>query len=121
MKIKLQDGIIVATYPKGMHLDMETAKRLLAVRLEMQAGKAYPLLIHINGLISNSKDVRMFMAEEGIEGVSIGAFVVKKKHEEILVNLFLTIDSPKVPTRVFSEEKDAVLWIKQEMSKMPLN
>lgn len=113
VEARIEDGIFIASYPKGMNLDLDAAKRVVSERLVMQGGRSYPLVIHINGLIASSKEVRTFMADEGIRGVSLGAFVVEKKYEEMLVNLFLSIDVPKVPTRVFDNEKDAIAWINE--------
>ena len=111
MKARIENGIVIAGFPESTRLTLETAKKLLAQRLQLQNGKSYPVIIHLNGVISKSKTVRMFMAKEGIEGILMGAFVVKRKYEEILITMFLTIDTPKVLTRVFCNEEDAVTWI----------
>lgn len=111
--VKITDGILIAECRENIHLNMEMAKKIVADRLTLQAGKSYPVVIHMNGLISNSKSVRMFMAAKGSEGISMGAFIVKKRYEEVLVNLFLAIDSPKVPTGIFKNEPDAIAWIKR--------
>lgn len=111
--VKISDDILIAECRENIHLNMDIARQIVADRLKLQAGKSYPVVIHMNGLISDSKSVRMFMAAEGAEGISMGAFVVKKRYEEILVNLFLAIDAPKVPTSVFSNEQDAIAWIKE--------
>lgn len=112
--VKITDGILIAECLNNTLLDLDKAREIVANRLKLQAGKSYPVIIHMNGLFSDSKSVRMFMATEGAEGISMGAFVVKKRYEEVLVNLFLAIDAPKVPTGIFNNEPDAIAWIKEK-------
>ena len=111
INMRIEDGILITGFPDSTRLSLEIAKKLVAQRLSAKLDKPYPIVIHLNGVISESKVVRVFMAKEGIEGISLGAFVVKKKYEEILINMFLTIDAPKIPTRVFCNEADAITWI----------
>lgn len=113
ISVKISDGILIAECLRNTHLDLDKARKVVADRLKLQAGKSYPVIIHMHGLLSDSKSVRMFMATEGAEGISMGAFVVKKRYEEVLVNLFLAIDAPKVPTGIFNNEPDAIAWIKE--------
>lgn len=109
--VKITDGIVIAACHKNVNLNLDLAKKIVAERIRLQDGKSYPVVIHMNGLLPNSKSVRAYMAKEGTEGISMGAFVVKKRYQEILINLFLTIDAPDVPTRIFHNEEDAIAWI----------
>lgn len=114
MNIRLQNGIVIGEYPKGLKLGLNEARRFVDKRLDLQAGKDYPVIIHLNNVICTSRSVRKFLVTEGIRGITRGAFVFRNKYEEILIRFFILIDAPKVPTRIFASEEEAINWIKGE-------
>lgn len=111
IQIKIENDILFAYFTEGVHLNITNVKKIVTDRLKKQNGKTYPIIIHINGLTLDSKEIRTFMATAGIEGVSHGAFVVKNVYERNLVIFFLSIDNPPIPTAIFSEEESAIKWI----------
>jgi hypothetical protein len=115
IKTRIENGILISEYENGMHLDLVEAKQLVADRLKLQAGKSYPVVIHLNNVKSNSKAVRTYMAKEGTEGISHGAFIVKNFYEKVFINFFLLVDAPKVPSRVFQTEEEAIKWLQAEI------
>lgn len=114
IKTRIENGILIAEYAHGSKIDLESAKQMVNERLLLQDGKNYPVVVHLNGIISNSKAVRSYMAKEGIEGISYGAFVAKNLYEKVFINFFLLVDAPKVPTRVFQTEEEAIKWLQTE-------
>jgi hypothetical protein len=115
IKTRIENGIFIGEYENGIQLDLEIAKKMVADRLKLQAGKSYPAVIHLNNVKSNSKAVRTYLATEGIEGISHGAFVVKNFYERVFINFFLLVDVPKVPSRVFQTEEEAIIWLQAEI------
>ena len=67
IKTRIENGILIAEYAHGSKIDLESAKQMVNERLLLQDGKNYPVVVHLNGIISNSKAVRSYMAKEGIE------------------------------------------------------
>lgn len=121
MKLTINKGILFAEYNKNALIDLETAKQLVAQRLELQEGKTYPAIVHLNGVTSQSKAVRSYMAKEGIKGISHGAFIVKTLYEKVFISFFLLVDAPKVPSRVFQNEEEALQWLRSEMESINQN
>ena len=115
-KLEIRDEIVFATFPKGLKLDLDKTKKMVEERLALQAGKCYPLVLHLNGFISNSKDARKYMSNEGIKDILMGAIIVKKKYEEVVINVLLNIDRPAIPVKVFLQEHDAIRWINEYRS-----
>ena len=114
IQLTIQDDILIGNYTPDMRLNIETAKKLVAMRLLYQNGRDYPVIIHINGLLPDSKEVRIYMATTGIKGITQGAFVAKNIYENVLLQFFLSVDKPNVPSKVFAKEEEAVQWIKEE-------
>jgi hypothetical protein len=110
-ELELRDDIVFASFPKGMILNLDKAKEMVEQRLALQAGQPYPLVLHLNGFITNSKDARKYMANEGIKDISMGAIIVNKKYEEVVINVLLAFDQPAIPVKVFLHEDEAIQWI----------
>lgn len=117
--VRIEDGIMIAAFNHGIKIDITTAQQVVALRMKMQEGKKYPVVVHVNGVISDSKNVRTFLAGIGAEGISHGAFVVKNEYEKNLIHFFLKVDAPPVPTCICSDEKEAIAWIKAQLDSAP--
>lgn len=117
MQVVLQEDVLIARFSQNMNLDLDAAKQLVAERLKMQNGKTYPMIVHLNGFMVFSKSVRSYMATVGIEGISRGAFIAVSLQERVFLNFFLLVDAPRIPTKVFTKEADAIKWIRQETVK----
>lgn len=113
VSFEIKDNILFARNSDSIFLDIATAKSVVKQRLDLQAGKTYPYVMHLNNLKVESKEVRMYMATEGTKGLSCGAFVVKNNRERILLNFFLMVDKPALPSRFFTNEADAIEWAKK--------
>lgn len=110
---RIHEGIVFGRYPKDLYINLDIAKQLVAERLILQNGKSYPAVIHLNGMRMASKEARAYMAKEGVTGITMGAFVVGSSIERVILNFFLTLEKPPVPAKAFTNEEDAVKWIKE--------
>ena len=116
-KFHFREDILVATYKQKLEVDLETAKQLVADRLTFQNRKECPVVIYMNGIKASSKEARIYMGKEGIQGITIGAFVVRNTIEQVILNFFLSIEKPPVPAKAFTSEEDAVSWIREIQKK----
>lgn len=110
--IKIENGIVICVYHPGEVLTLEVAKKLVNRRLELQDNKDYPVLFHIS-LNKATKSARNYMKKEGIEGIISGAFIVDSILTKSILNFFLMVSKPKVPAKLFTERKDALIWLEQ--------
>ena len=76
-------------------------------------GISYPVLANIKGVKSITKEAREYLAEEGTRLVKAGAIIIGSPLNKMLGNIFLTINNPKVPTKLFTDEKEAKEWLRQ--------
>ena len=92
------------------------AKEVVENRINFTHNKDVPILINDNGLTSIDKDARAYLSsDDGIKGLKAGALVTNSIFGRHLANFFIKISviKPKIPTRLFSDEKEAVKWLKQ--------
>ncbi|MEO9531580.1 MAG: hypothetical protein ABJG68_14860 [Crocinitomicaceae bacterium] len=115
MKLELKNGILYGTF-KADSIDLNIAKKIVETRLQFINGRSYPMIFQQDGLKSINKEARnYFNSDLGIKGVSAGAIIAKNVFEAHLANFFIKISAikVKVPTKVFKDEKEALLWLKQ--------
>lgn len=115
MEFTIEDGILYGKLigPDKLVMDLEMAKAIVKERLELSNGKDYPVVLDLDKLSMTDKSVRDFMNKEGTEGIKAGAIVTKKIFVKHIMNFFLKVSKPEVPAKLFSDEKEAVKWLKK--------
>ena len=115
MRLEWRGGIIRGTYKKGP-ITLDLAKQVVQNRLKFADYKDVPIMIGENGLKSIEKEAREYLSsDEGIQGLKAGAIVTKSIFSRHIANFFIRISviQPKIPTRLFSTEEEALQWLKQ--------
>jgi len=75
--------------------------------------KKVPVLIVGGAFTSLSKDAREFMAtEESLKYSLCEAFLLSSLPQKILINFYIKINKPLVPTAIFSDKEKALNWLK---------
>jgi hypothetical protein len=108
-----QDGILRGRYAEDLDVSLDIAKELVESRITYSEGKTCPLLIDMKGIKSATPEAREYLATIGATHVKAGALIVGSKMNMALGNIFLMIDKPLVPTRLFTDEERAIGWLRQ--------
>jgi len=70
-----------------------------------------PVVIIGGSFTSTSSEARKFMASaESLKYSKCEAFVLNSLPQRILINFYIRIDKPLVPTKVFKTKEEAILW-----------
>jgi len=113
LKMWTEDGILYCVYNDKLEIDLEIAKQCVANRIEFSEGESYPVWVNMKGVKSATKSAREYLADEGSYLVKAGALVIGSPLTRILGNVFLLVNKPKVPTRIFTDEEQATEWLRQ--------
>lgn len=115
---EMEGDLLIATYKKGVrHVNRAMAEEIVADRLAFQGGKPVHLLIQEMGGADFSKEARAYFASEnGIEGLLSIAILAKNWITYGTASFILSIQRPRVPTRIFRDRKDAMEWLKKQMA-----
>ena len=98
--------------------NLDTAKQFLSERLALTKGKTYPLVFNCRNIEIFSMEAQRFEStDEGLEGVSLLTGIVKTKIQKILGNLFILLQKPKVPLKMFDNKEDCIKWIEKQKLK----
>jgi hypothetical protein len=111
--LDIENGIASLKFKNGMSVDLAEAVELVKLRLKLQKGKTYPILIDLNNIQFGTFKAREYMAKEGLVGISAGAFLVTNNVEKLVLNFFLKLNKPNLPTRTFYKERDALTWLEK--------
>lgn len=108
----MEEDIICCKYADDLHVSLEIAKSCVEGRIFFSKGKSSALLIDMRGIKSITKDARKYMASVGATLVTAGALITGSPLNRTIGNIFLTIDKPPVPTKLFTNEQKARQWLK---------
>lgn len=112
--IQLRDDHILHLHLKSRsHIDMQVARDILEAMRMLGHGKKYPVLIDAGELVNIDPRVRVFSAgEEGNLYTLADAIAYHSLAQKLVASFYVTHDKPVVPTKTFSEKKDAIEWLK---------
>jgi hypothetical protein len=113
IKVELVDKILIATW-KCSFVDIHIAKEVVSSRINVMQGERYPALVKITSVKDSTKEARDFLAsQKGCEGVIAMAIYVESILEIMVANLFIYLNKPIIPTKVFKDELKARAWLFQ--------
>lgn len=108
-----EEGFLCGRYAQNLHLSLEAAVSVVESRIFFAKGNSYPLLIDMRGIKSTTRQARAYMATVGSTLVKAGALITGSTINRTLGNIFLSIDKPLVPTKLFTNEESAKEWLRQ--------
>ena len=102
---------------KTFHFTLENIRELYTVIGKLANYKRLPTLADLRNVaeVNASAEVKKFAASnpESIKARSANAILVSSFFNRLIVNIYLSINKPIVPTRLFNDEKEAIKWIKK--------
>lgn len=111
-EIWIEDGIVFNIYKPNLVLTLDVAKLLVEDRLKVSNGVSRPLFADISELVSVDRNARRYLSREGGKLVDAGAFLVTSPISKFAGNIFMKIDKPSVPMRLFTSKERAIDWLK---------
>jgi len=108
-----EDGIVRAVAPPGAEDTLAKARASL-VQIGMACGGTpRPVLVDIRWIKSATLEARRFWSSDALRGVvSAVALVVASPVSRVMGNFYIGINHMHVPTRMFTDEAEALAWLK---------
>jgi hypothetical protein len=108
------DGICRGRARVGHDEDLDGAMALVALLRRVGRGAPLPLLMDIREGRSITREARAYLAgEEAQAVVQAGALLVSSGVSSVIGNFFIRLARPRVPTRLFTDEGEAIAWLRQ--------
>lgn len=113
-KIKIVDKIIQIEFEQNTVLTLKLAKALVKQRLEVSNQTDFRLYIDIRNVISIDEQTRRYLAgSEGTQNAIAAAIHVENPLSKFLANLFIKVDKPLKPIKLFTQKRKALIWLKK--------
>jgi hypothetical protein len=109
-----EDGITyVATNSSVRHELLDDAKENVTTISRINGGKPTPVLVDIRSGQSIDREIRdYYSSKNGLLVIKALALLVESPITQIMANIFINMNQPSVPTRLFTSEAAAVTWLK---------
>lgn len=111
-EIWFEDGIIFTVFKKNTVLDLPLSQIAVATRLKVSQGTHAPMFVDLRNVFYTDTKARKYMAtREAVEYITAGAFLIDNEIMKLAGNIFIKIDKPLVPVKLFTDEAKALLWL----------
>ena len=108
-----EEGIIRDKLKEGSVIELKEAKEEIAAYSSFCKEKKRPQLVDIRGVKSVSAEARNYFAgEELAEAVCAIAGIIGSPLSRIMGNFFLGLNKPSFPSKLFTSEEEALIWLR---------
>lgn len=107
----IRNSILFFEYKPNIVIDLTVAHQIVADRIQMQNEKAYPILCDIRGVVDSDKSARDYLAQSGSVLTKAVSIVANQSVSLIMTSFYIKICKPSVPTRIFTDESSALVFL----------
>ena len=112
-KVVLRDDGIIQYSVKPLTLKIEDAKEIVEAIGALGKQKQYPVLMSTVHDSSVNSEARFYAASKEANIYTIAlAVVVQNIAQTIIGNTYIKINKPIKPTKLFTKDEDAIIWLK---------
>lgn len=110
----IENGIGYQVYKPGLEITIDIARQMVIKRVEAFNGVARPVFVDIRNLVSIDGESRKYFAsKEAGQLILAGAIYMNNPITKWFGNVFLTLDRPQPPARLFTDRNKALNWLEQ--------
>ena len=110
----IRDHILIGTYRKELHIDLDIARQIVAERIRFTKGKKMAAMILSEGVSTIDKPAREYLAsEKGTEGLLASAIVVSSPFDFLMGKFFLKVNKARIPSKICYSTSQAEKWLQQ--------
>jgi hypothetical protein len=114
----LKSNIVKIKFRQNIQAGVEDIKQNHQAARKVAKGKRHLVLLDVRGFVIGTKDARTFCASQTPVPYRIAvATLVNSLAVQLRCNAFIKFNKPKIPTRIFSEEQEAINWLREFSKK----
>lgn len=98
-------------------IDIDTLKKMTETGDSWNGDKLCANLVDLRDMLFIDSKTRDYAAAQYREHVAGQAILIDSKISSYFANIFLKFSRPKVPTKLFTLEEDAIKWLKGQIAK----
>jgi hypothetical protein len=101
-------------YKPGLVMNIDNARKMVSDRLKVSNGITRPLLLKARNFISMDRaTMKFYKTKEVVQHVTCAAFILDSALGTLAGNIFLALEKPLVPTKIFKDEQKALEWLEK--------
>jgi hypothetical protein len=108
----IDNGILYFKYKPKVVINLSAAQRIVADRIQFQNEIVYPIFCDIRGIMDSDKAARDYLAQSGSILAKAVGLIGHQSISLIMTSFYLKISKPRVPTRIFTDESAALIFLK---------
>jgi hypothetical protein len=109
----IHNEILFFKYKPNVVINLIAAQRIVADRIQLQNEIAYPIFCDIRGIVETDKAARDYLAQSGSILTKAVSLVGHHSISLSLTSFYLTICKPSVPTKLFTDESAALIFLEK--------
>jgi hypothetical protein len=110
----VSNGILFAEYKPGLVMNLEIAKQMVNDRIKVSNGISRPMFLDVRNLVSTDRaTMKYYKKKEVIQYVSSCALITGNALGSLAGNIFLTLERPLIPTKLFTDQGKALEWLEK--------
>lgn len=114
--VEYENQIIYLRLKEGAEIDLENTLEQYAAQKDLTKNTFYGVLVDARNFVTMDKASRNFMsAYTNPHRVATALLTPHNLATRFLANIYLKLDKPKIETKMFGEENEAVMWLKSKL------
>jgi hypothetical protein len=110
----IENGIGFQVYKPNLEITIDVARKMVEKRISSFNGISRPVLVDIRNLASVDREsMKYFATREAGELIRAGAIYMNNPITRWFGNIFLTLDQPITPARLFTNKAKALNWLEK--------
>lgn len=110
----IEDGIGFQVYKPNLVIDISVATTMVNRRIEAFNGITRPVFVDVRNLVSiDNASRKYFASREAGQLITAGAILLDNPINSWLGNVFLLLDQPITPAKLFTRKDKALQWLQQ--------
>ena len=120
LRLFIEDGVFYLEYISDINFDKDVALKSVEVVngfLEGNLATDIPIVVKSDNFnpIFTLAGRQILSSKEATKYFSCAAIVAKNSFQKLIGNLYITISKPNMPTKLFSNEADALTWVDKQL------
>ncbi|NDP27743.1 MAG: hypothetical protein GZ087_10005 [Flavobacterium sp.] len=107
----IEGTILYFIYKDSVNINLAAAECIVADRIQFQNDVAYPVFCDARGIVSMDKPARDYLAKSGSLLTKAVGLLVSEQVSVMVSYFYLKINKPNVPTRLFTDQLAAIVFI----------
>lgn len=112
-EISLENNIYRLLIREDADIELQDAIDLIRIGTEMTRGMRVVAVVDAKRNFTISGEARKYFAENTVrQQFAATAIITGSLAQRLIINFFINMNRPEVPTRLFRNETDAMAWLK---------